>query len=133
MKTEDNFCGKEYYKITLVGLNPDRCVILKGPKEEKMLVEVLRDDYQISRYEKMLQLVIKEKVEQSCQEACFQALSLGNLKEAVRKGEDKVVCSYLRDVQGKIQRVSATVYPRKTGKQRELEEFIIYVTADNKT
>lgn len=79
MKTEDNFCGKEYYKITLVGLNPDRCVILKGPKEEKMLVEVLRDDYQISRYEKMLQLVIKEKVEQSCQEACFQALSLGNL------------------------------------------------------
>lgn len=35
MKLEDDFCGKEYIKITLVCLSPDKCSILKGPEEEK--------------------------------------------------------------------------------------------------
>lgn len=127
MKLEDDFCGKEYIKITLVSLSPDKCSILKGPEEEKRLAEILRDDYCISRYEKMLQLVIKEKVAEDYQDFCFQMFSLEALQEAFENGTDKVTGSYLRNVQGKMQKVSAAIYPRKLGNKGKLEEFMLYV------
>ena len=65
MKLEDTVLEKDYYKIALVGLKPDKCDIIKGPEEEKRLADILLDDYHISRYEKMVQLVVKEEIEES--------------------------------------------------------------------
>lgn len=128
MRLKDDLQGKEYYKITLVSLAPDKCNILKGPEEEKRLAEILRDDYSISRYEKMLQLVIKEKVAANDQEFCFRLLSLESLQRAFRKGQDKVTGSYIRNVQGEMREVSVSIYPRRFGKQGELEEFMLYIS-----
>ena len=127
MGLKDDLRGKEYYKITLVSLAPDKCNILKGP-EEKRLAEILQDDYSISRYEKMLQLVIKEKVAADDQEFCFQLFSLDFLQKAFKKGQDRVTGSYTRNVQGEMQKVSAAIYPRKLGKQNELIEFMLYIS-----
>lgn len=128
MRLEDELRGKDYFKITLVSLTPDKCKILKGPEEEKRLVEILRDDYSISRYEKMLQLVIKEKVADADQEFCFQLFSLDSLQKAFEKGQDKVSGSYLRNIKGEMQKVFVSIYPRKFGKQRKLEEFMLYIS-----
>ena len=49
MRIEDKFWGKEYYKIMMVSLVPDKCNLLKGSEEEKRLAEILKDDYSISR------------------------------------------------------------------------------------
>lgn len=75
----------------------------------------------------MLQLVIKEKVAEDYQDFCFQMFSLEALQEAFEKGKDKVTGSYLRNVQGKMQKVSAAIYPRKLGNKGKLEEFMLYV------
>ncbi|NBH13511.1 hypothetical protein D3Z36_04805 [Lachnospiraceae bacterium] len=129
MKLEDKYWGKEYYKIMLVSLAPDKCNILKGADEEKRLAEILQDDYSISRYEKMIRLVVKEKVAQEDQDFCFHLFSLDFLKEAFENGQDKVTGSYLRSIQGKMQKVFVSIYPRKMTRQRKLEEFMIYVTS----
>ena len=63
MRIEDNFKDTDCYKITCVSLKPDSCKIIKGPEEERRLVEALLDDYHISRYEKMIQLVVREMIE----------------------------------------------------------------------
>ena len=88
----------ECFKIMLVSLKPDGCKVLKGPREEIRLAEILRDDYHTSRYEKIL-----------------------------GSGEEKMACSYQRKVEGVMQPVSAEIFPRRFGEQGELEEFIIYV------
>ncbi len=128
MRIEDKFWGKEYYKIMMVSLVPDKCNLLKGSEEEKRLAEILKDDYSISRYEKMLQLVIKEKVAHEDQDFCFRLFSLDFLKEAFEHGKDKVTGSYLRDIQGTMQKVFVSIYPRKLTRQMGLEEFMIYVS-----
>lgn len=127
---EQSFRKKEYYKITSVGLLPDKCNILKGSEEEKRLAAILRDDYHISRYEKMLQLVVKEEVAKKDQESCFEVFSLQYLREAFRQGKDQVTCSYQRNVDGEWRKVSAAIYPRKLNQHGELEEFMIYVSRD---
>lgn len=130
MEYQGNYRVPEYFKIMLVSLKPDGCRILKGPREEKKLAEILRDDFHIGRYEKMIQLVVREMVEENDRERILRLLSLENLRARFRSGETKVVCSYLRIVDRKMQRVSASVFPRRFGEQGEVEEFMIYVSAD---
>lgn len=129
MEYQGNYRMPEYFKIMLVSLKPDGCRILKGPREEKKLAEILRDDFHIGRYEKMIQLVVREMVEENDRERILRLLSPDNLRERFRSGETKVTCSYLRIVDGKMQRVSAAVFPRRFGEQGEVEEFMIYVSA----
>ena len=128
MKLEDTVLEKDYYKIALVGLKPDKCDIIKGPEEEKRLADILLDDYHISRYEKMVQLVVKEEIEESYHNSCFQIFSLKYLQQAFEEGKDHVTCSYLRKVNGEMQMVSTSIYPRKFGEDGELEVFMIYVS-----
>lgn len=116
-----------YYKIMAVSLKPDGCRILKGPREEKKLAEILRDDYNIGRYEKMIQLVIREMVEEGDQERILHLLSTEHLCDRLCNGEARVACSYLRKVDGEMLPVLAEVYPRKFGEQGELLEFMVYV------
>ena len=48
--------GKSYFKVVLVRVSAGEYVILKGPEEEKRLARVLQNDYNITKYEKMIQL-----------------------------------------------------------------------------
>lgn len=131
MKNLEKFKRPEYHKVMLVSLEPDGCRILKGPQDETRLLEFLEDDFHIGRYEKMLQLVVREKVEQSAQERVSQILSPQHLSTQFGKGETKVSCSYLRMVNGKMQPVTAVVYPRRFGEQGGLEEFMMYIIVEN--
>lgn len=121
----------ECFKIMLVSLKPDGCRVLKGPREEIRLAEILRDDYHSSRYEKMIQLVVREMVEESEQEVISHLFSLEYLQKILGSGEEKMVCSYHRKVEGIMQPVSAEIYPRRFGKKGELEEFMVYVYQRN--
>lgn len=121
----------EYHKIMRVSLALDGCSILKGPQDEKQLMEFLEDDVQIGRYRKMLQLVVREKIEESAQERVLQFFSPESLKTQFKNGETKVTCSYFRKVNGQLRRVTAAVYPRSFGKQGELKEFMIYIFMEN--
>ncbi len=117
----------ECFKIMLVSLKPDACKVLKGPREEIRLAEILRDDYHTSRYEKMVQLVVREMVEESEQERVSQLFSIEHLQKILGSGEAKMACSYQRKVEGIMQPVSAEIFPRRFGERGELEEFIVYV------
>ena len=54
--------GKSYFKVVLVRVSAGEYVILKGPEEEKRLARVLQNDYNITKYEKMIQLLAMEMV-----------------------------------------------------------------------
>ena len=127
MENLEKYGVLEYYKIMIISLVPDGCRLLKGPHDEKKLVEFLEDDYHIGRYEKMLQLVVREKIEESAQERVSHFLSLQYLKKQFESKETRVACSYQREIAGKMREVSATAYPRKFGEQGELEEFMVYI------
>lgn len=127
----EKYKAPEYYKIMLVSLIPDACRILRGPQDEKRLMEFLEDDYHISRYEKLLQLVVREKVKESDRERVSRLLSLKCLQEHFNSGEKKVTCSYLREIDGEMRDITAAVFPRKFGEQGELEEFMLYIIKKN--
>lgn len=121
----------ECFKVMLVSLKPDGCKVLKGSKEEIRLAEILRDDYHISRYEKMVQLVVREMVEESEQESVSYLLSLEHLRKVLGNGTEKMVCSYRRKVDGVMKPVTAEIFARRFGEQGELEEFMVYVYQRN--
>lgn len=127
MKIEENFKEADCYKITCVSLKPDSCKIVKGPEEERRLVEALLDDYHISRYEKMIQLVVREMVEESYRKEFFCIFSLEHLQEEFQNGKKRVVYSYLRKVDGQVRRVTTMLCPSRQGEHGELEEFMMYV------
>lgn len=127
MKFQEEQGRPECYKIMLVSLKPDGCRVLKGPMEEIRLAEILRDDYHSSRYEKMLQLVVREMVEESEQKVVLQQLSLEHLREALGNRTEKLECSYQRKIDGIMQPVTAEIFARRFGEQGELEEFMVYV------
>lgn len=128
MKCLELFGTREYYKIMIVSLVPDRCQILKGPQDEMILAEFLKDDHHIGRYEKMLRLVVRQKIEKSAQESVSHLLSPGYLGEQFERGRTKVTCSYLREIDGIMQPVAAMAFPRKFGEQGKLQEFMIYIS-----
>lgn len=127
MNIEENFKDTDCYKITCVSLKPDSCKIIKGPEEERRLVEALLDDYHISRYEKMIQLVVREMIEESYQKEFFRIFSLEHLQKEFQNGRKKVVYSYLRKVEGHVRRVTTMLCPSRQGERGELEEFMMYV------
>ncbi len=127
MRIEDNFKDTDCYKITCVSLKPDSCKIIKGPEEERRLVEALLDDYHISRYEKMIQLVVREMIEESYQKEFFHIFSLQHLQEEFQNGKKKVAYSYRRKIEGQVMSVTTELYPSRQGEHGELEEFMMYV------
>lgn len=131
MKYQQTYGHSEYFKIMLVCMEPDSCRVLKGPGEEKRLAEILMDDYHVSRYEKMHQLVVREMVEESAQENVFRLFSTKHLQEEFGRGNTEVSCSYLRKIGGRMQRVRAAAFPRKFDEQGQLEEFMVYVIVGN--
>lgn len=131
MEYVENYENPEYHKIMRVSLALDGCRILKGPQDEIRLMEFLEDDLHIGRYRKMLQLVIREKVEESAQERVSQFFSPEYLQAQFGNGKPKATCSYFRKVDGQLRPVTAAVFPRSFGEQGELKEFMIYVIMEN--
>lgn len=128
MKYQETYGQPEYFKIMLVCMEPDVCRVLKGPREEKRLAEILRDDYHVSRYEKMLQLVVREMVEENDRENILRLLSTEHLQEEFARGKTEVSCSYQRKIDGEMKTVRTAVFPRKFDDSRQLEEFMVYVS-----
>ena len=48
---------KTYFKVVLIRVHTGEYCIIKGPEEEKYLAEILQNDYNSMRYDKMIQLL----------------------------------------------------------------------------
>lgn len=115
-----------YFKVVLVRISTDEYIILKGPQEEKLLAGILRDDYNTTRYDKMIQLLADEVVQQEYREAFLTIFSMGNMLKEFGEGKAMVEYSYIRDVGNERKMVNTRVYPRLKQNNR-LEEFMVYV------
>lgn len=126
MEYSNKISGNTYFKVVLVRLSSDEYIILKGPKEEKFLAGMLRDDYNSTRYEKMIQLLAEEVVQGEYREQFYAMFSMENMRKVFQNGEEPVEFSYPRKIGGKLKWVTTRVYPRlrQGGK---LEEFMVYV------
>ena len=111
-----------YFKVVLVRISTDEYIILKGPQEEKLLAEILQDDYNSTRYEKMLQLLADEVVQKDYRETFFKVFSIKQFEE----GKTMVEYSYIRNVGSEKKMVNTRVYPRLK-QNNKLEELMIYV------
>ncbi|MCI8682447.1 MAG: hypothetical protein HFH50_05560 [Lachnospiraceae bacterium] len=115
-----------YFKVVLVRISTDEYIILKGPQEEKLLAEILQDDYNSTRYEKMLQLLADEVVQKEYRETFFKVFSMENMIKQFEEGKTMVEYSYIRDVGSEKKMVNTRVYPRLK-QNNKLEELMIYV------
>ncbi len=115
-----------YFKVVLVRISTDEYIILKGPQEEKLLAGILRDDYNTTRYDKMIQLLADEVVQQEYRETFLTIFSMGNMLKEFGEGKAMVEYSYIRDVGNERKMVNTRVYPRLKQNNR-LEEFMVYV------
>ena len=77
--------GKSYFKVVLVRLSAGEYVILKGPEEEKRLARVLQNDYNITKYEKMIQLLAMEMVQKEYREGFCSIFSIENISKGLRE------------------------------------------------
>lgn len=101
-----------YFKVVLVRISTDEYIILKGPQEEKLLAEILQDDYNSTRYEKMLQLLADEVVQKDYRETFFKVFSMENMIKQFEEGKTMVEYSYIRNVGSEKKMVNTRVYPR---------------------
>ena len=115
-----------YFKVVLVRISTDEYIILKGPQEEKLLAEILQDDYNSTRYEKMLQLLADEGVQKDYRETFFKVFSMENMIKQFEEGKTMVEYSYIRNVGSEKKMVNTRVYPRLK-QNNKLEELMIYV------
>ncbi len=116
----------KYFKIVLVRISTDEYIILKGPEEEKLLAGILQDDYNTTRYEKMIQLLADEVVQKEYREEFSSIFSMENMIKEFEGGKTMVEYSYIRDVGDEKKMVNTKVYPRLK-KENRLEEFMVYV------
>ena len=116
----------KYFKIVLVRISTDEYIILKGPEEEKLLAGILQDDYNTTRYEKMIQLLADEVVQKEYREEFSSIFSMENMIKEFEGGKTMVEYSYIRDVGDDKKMVNTKVYPRLK-KENRLEEFMVYV------
>ena len=117
--------GKSYFKVVLVRVSAGEYVILKGPEEEKRLARVLQNDYNITKYEKMIQLLAMEMVQKEYREGFCSIFSIENISKGL-KGGGVVQYTYKRKVCDTWETVHTKIYPR-AWQGDELEEFVVYV------
>ena len=126
MEYNKNQNQNKYFKIVLVRISTDEYIILKGPEEEKLLAGILQDDYNTTRYEKMIQLLADEVVQKEYREESSSVFSMENMIKEFEEGKTMVEYSYIRDVGNEKKMVNTKVYPRSI-KENRLEEFMVYV------
>lgn len=126
MEDKDRTSGKEYYKVVLVRVQADEYVILKGPKEEKCLAKVLQNDYNSTKYEKMLRLLAEEVVQKEYRERFYATFSMENILKEFREGNSLIEFSYMRNLGRQKRMVTTRVYPRMM-QGGAMEEFMVYV------
>ena len=126
MEYNKNQNQNKYFKIVLVRISTDEYIILKGPEEEKLLAGILQDDYNTTRYEKMIQLLADEVVQKEYGEEFSSVFSMENMIKEFEEGKTMVEYSYIRDVGNEKKMVNTKVYPRSI-KENRLEEFMVYV------
>lgn len=118
--------GKSYFKVVLVKVKADEYIVLKGPEEERRLARVLQDDYNITRYEKMIQLLAVEMVQEEYRKGFCSIFSMENILREFQGGGGVVKYAYKRKVCDSWEMVQTELYPR-AWQGDELEEFVAYV------
>lgn len=119
----------KYYKVVLVRIETDEYIILKGPEEEKVLAGILQDDYNSTRYEKMIRLLAEEVVKKEYRKMFSSIFSMENIQKEFGEGKNVIEYSYVRNVGDGDKMVKAKVYPRIKQGDR-LEEFMVYVLVE---
>lgn len=122
----DRTNSKGYYKVVLVKVQAGDYAILKGPEEEKRLAKVLQNDYNSTKYEKMLQLLAEEVVDKEYREKFYAIFSMENILKEFGEGRPVVEFSYRRSLGRQKRMVTTRVYPRMMQGGR-MEEFMVYV------
>lgn len=126
MEYNGRISKKEYFKVVLVRVREGEYVILKGPEEEKRLTKVLRNDYNSTKYEKMLRLLAEEVVQKEYREKFYSIFSMENILKEFGEGRSVVEYSYMRNMGRKQNMVHTRVYPRMM-QGGAIEEFMVYV------
>ena len=122
----DRTNSKGYYKVVLVKVLAGGYVILKGPEEEKRLAKVLQNDYNSTKYEKMLRLLAEEVVDKEYREKFYAIFSMENILKEFGEGRPVVEFSYRRSLGRQKRMVTTRVYPRMM-QGGWMEEFMVYV------
>lgn len=123
---------KTYFKVVLIRVHTGDYCIIKGPEEEKRLAEILQNDYNSTKYEKMIQLLGAEVVQREHQKEFRSRFSAESVLKEFEKGKSVIEYSYMRIIDGVQRAVSARIYPR-TGQGEKTEEFMVYVTIERQT
>lgn len=124
--------GYWYYKVILVKVRTGDYCVIKGPEEEKQLADILQNDYNSTKYYKIIQLLGAEVVQKEFQKEFQLIFSMEHILEEFRNGKTVLEYVYSRNVDGCWKEVSTRVYPR-TGQGEQIEEFMIYVTVRTET
>lgn len=119
---------EKYLKVIWVDLKNNDCDLQKGPGDEVKLMQMLRNDYNSSRYDKWVRLITYEKIEKEYIEFCMQAFSSRNIKKEFRKGKKQIECSYVCLIEGEYRKVCARIR-RKAGWYHFPDEVMIYIEA----
>lgn len=119
-------CYERYYKVIWVDLDDNDCDLLKGPEDELKLLEMLRDDYNSSRYDKWVRLISREKVKEEDVQFFVSAFCSANIRRQFREGKEMLEYFYVRKVGAEDARVRARVYV-KEGPMDNPMEVLIYI------
>lgn len=117
---------EKYYKVIWVDLDDNDCDLLKGPEDELKLLEMLRDDYNSSRYDKWVKLIAKEKVKKEDAEFFVAAFCSENIRRQFQSGKKMLEYFYVRKVGTEEARVRARIYV-KEGSMDNPMEVLIYI------
>lgn len=112
---------EQYYKVILVDFKNNDCKILKGPEDERKLIEILQDDYNCSKYDKWVALIANEKVKKEDADFFRTVFSSKNIKKEFRRGKEYLEYYYFYIVDGEERRARAKIchkggfrcFPRK--------------------
>lgn len=120
---------KTYFKVVLIRVHTGEYCIIKGPEEEKYLAEILQNDYNSMRYDKMIQLLGAEVVQREYQKEFLDRFSVASVLKEFQEGKSVLEYSYIRIIDGEQRAVSTRIYPR-AGQGEKMEEFMVYVTVE---
>lgn len=120
----------KYFKVIWIDLKNNEFDIWKAPADEIRLMEMLRDDYNSSRYGKWLGLIANERIEEEDKEFFLQVFSENNIKKAFRRGKKQLEYAYVGLMDGKYQRIRAKILC-KSGWRMFPREILIYVEGDS--
>ena len=117
---------EKYFKVIWVNLRNNDCDLLKGPEDERKLMNILLNDYNCRKYDKWVTLIANEKVNKEDADYFKKVLSSADIKKEFQKKKGDVEYCYIYNVDGEERRVRTRISHR-TGIRCFPGEIMIYV------